>query len=457
MVFRIDNFSFANKNIELTKDQPSNSDHTFSLITGVNAVGKSRLLTSIIQSYLTNGKKYEMYKVDSILIDHSIQMPNKIIAITNSLSDKFPIKNSKSHVYEYFGNKSNGNNLVYDKFSFIKKIIIRNDINYKCVCRTFYYLGFLPYFEIILKHTLSKKIISPLELTEIYEQNSSYLKKENFILNVESPSENELLFLYTLKKINYKKKNLKYNEFQLIYDIFFGNNLINLNKFTIQHYYYYQSRASNLSHEQLKILLENDIIKITDVNLHEYEGQHYYIGEINKNNLINFNNLSSGQQALLNIFLSLSSCIEDNSLICIDEPEISLHPEWQMDLIVKLQELFLDYKGCHFIIATHSPQIVSGLSSNSGYIIDLKSNTTYSKDEYSKKSADFQLAKIFNTPGYNNEYLIRIGLSLLTKITQNLILTDEDYNNLNFLYDTQEELPENDVVYHLVNQIKALV
>lgn len=457
MVFRIDNFSFANKNIELTKDQPSNSDHTFSLITGVNAVGKSRLLTSIIQSYLTNGKKYEMYKVDSILIDHSIQMPNKIIAITNSLSDKFPIKNSKSHVYEYFGNKSNGNNLVYDKFSFIKKIIIRNDINYKCVCRTFYYLGFLPYFEIILKHTLSKKIISPLELTEIYEQNSSYLKKENFILNVESPSENELLFLYTLKKINYKKKNLKYNEFQLIYDIFFGNNLINLNKFTIQHYYYYQSRASNLSHEQLKILLENDIIKITDVNLHEYEGQHYYIGEINKNNLINFNNLSSGQQALLNIFLSLSSCIEDNSLICIDEPEISLHPEWQMDLIVKLQELFLDYKGCHFIIATHSPQIVSGLSSNSGYIIDLESNTTYSKDEYSKKSADFQLAKIFNTPGYNNEYLIRIGLSLLTKITQNLILTDEDYNNLNFLYDTQEELPENDVVYHLVNQIKALV
>ena len=80
MTFRIDNFSFANKNIKLTNDQIFNSKNTFSLITGVNAVGKSRLLTSIIQSYLSNGKKYEMYKIDSILIEHSIQMPNKIIA-----------------------------------------------------------------------------------------------------------------------------------------------------------------------------------------------------------------------------------------------------------------------------------------------------------------------------------------------------------------------------------------
>lgn len=456
MAFRIDNFSFANKNIQLTKDKPLNLEHTFSLITGVNAVGKSRLLTSIIQSYLTHGKKYEMYKVDSILIDHPIQMPNKIIAITNTLSDKFPIKNSKSNIYEYFGNKSNGT-IVYDRYAFIKKLILRDDINYHCICHTFYYLGFLPFLKISFRHTLKKNTLSPLDLKEIFKQNASFLEKENFILNIESPSEKELLMLYTLRKIYYKKKSVKQNELQLVYNIFFGNKYINFKNFSIENYYSYGSSSSSLSHEELSILLENDVVKISDVSLHSYTDNHYYSREISDENLIDFNSLSSGQQALLNIFLSLSSCIENNSLICIDEPEISLHPEWQTDLIIKLQELFLDYKSCHFIIATHSPQIVSGLSSESGYIIDLESNTTYSKDEYSKKSADFQLAKIFNTPGYNNEYLIRIALTLLSKITNKLDLNQSDRENLEILNTSLKDLPENDSVSFLIEQINALV
>ncbi|MDC4992500.1 ATP-binding protein [Acinetobacter baumannii] len=456
MPFRIKNFLFANKVIELSKDQTSNSEHTFSLITGINAVGKSRLLTSIIQSYLINSKKYEMFKVDSILIDHPIKMPNKIIAITNSLNDKFPLKNSKSYIYEYFGNKSNGN-IIYDRYAFIKKLITRKDVNHHCICHTFYYLGFLPFLEIYFKHTLKKSTLSPLEIQEIYNRNAIFFEKENLNLNIENPSEKELLLLYTLRKIYYKKKSIKQSEFQLVYNIFLGNNYINFNKLSIKCYYNYPARASSLTPEELNILLDNDVLKITDVNLHNYTEEDILKNKINENNLINFNNLSSGQQALLNIFLSLSSCIEDNSLICIDEPEISLHPEWQLELIIKLQELFLTYEGCHFIIATHSPQIVSGLCSESGYIIDLENNITYSKYEYSKKSSDFQLAKIFNTPGHNNEYLIRIALTILSKITGKIVLNKSDVDNLNLLNNSLNELPENDPVSFLIEQINALV
>ena len=454
MTFRIDNFSFANKNIKLTNDQPFNSENTFSLITGVNAVGKSRLLTSIIQSYLSNGKKYEMYKIDSILIEHPIKMPNKIIAITNSLSDKFPMKNPKSTIYEYFGNKSNGN-IIYDKYSFIKKLILRDDINYKCICHTFYYLGFLPFLKINFRHTLKKSTLSPLDLKEIYEKNYLFFKSVDFTLNIENPSDKELLLLYTLRRIYYKKKNVKKNEFDLVYNIFLGKNHINFNKFSIQHFYLYQSRACNLSNEELNILLENDILKITDVSLHNYTDENYFNKKINDDNLIDFNNLSSGQQALLNIFLSLSSCIENNSLICIDEPEISLHPEWQMELIIKIQDLFLEYTGCHFIIATHSPQIVSGLTSSNGFVIDLENNITYSAENYSKRSADFQLAKVFNSPGYNNEYILKICFHLLSVIKENKDPTHEDLKLLQDIDCFKKNLKLDDPSLYLIKQVQS--
>ncbi|WP_157758094.1 AAA family ATPase [Acinetobacter larvae] len=458
MAFRVNDFLFKNQNIILAKDHQFNSEHTFSLITGMNAIGKSRLLTSIIQSYLIYSKKYEMYDVDSILIDHPIQMPNKIIAITNALSDKFPEKNSKSRIYEYFGNKSNGS-IIYDRYASIKQLMMRDDLNYDCICHTFYYLGFLPFLKITLSHTLKKNTLSPLELIEIHERYYSLFDNVNFTLNTESPSENEQLFFYTLRKIYFRKKSIKQSEFNLIYNIFFGNNHVKFKKFDINHYYSYRSRTSAFSHEEIKILLENNILRITDVNLLMYSEEIPSPLNINKltDDFISFSNLSSGQQALLNIFISLSSCIEDNSLICIDEPEISLHPEWQMDFIIQLQELFLDYKGCHFIIATHSPQIVSGLSSESGYIIDLEKNITFSKEEYSKKSADFQLAKIFNSPGYNNEYLIRVALTILSKISKKIELNELDTENLNLLNSILCDLPTDDPVSFLIEQINALV
>ncbi|TOO95411.1 ATP-binding protein, partial [Vibrio parahaemolyticus] len=73
---------------------------------------------------------------------------------------------------------------------------------------------------------------------------------------------------------------------------------------------------------------------------------------------------SSGEQCLFLIFMGIISSIEDNALICIDEPEISLHPQWQEKFVDILNDSFSSYKGCHFIIATHSPLIVSDISSS---------------------------------------------------------------------------------------------
>ena len=52
--------------------------------------------------------------------------------------------------------------------------------------------------------------------------------------------------------------------------------------------------------------------------------------------------------------------MEENGTIILDEPEIHLHPEWQLkfaELIVLLQKEF----GMHILLTTHSPYFLNAI------------------------------------------------------------------------------------------------
>lgn len=68
--------------------------------------------------------------------------------------------------------------------------------------------------------------------------------------------------------------------------------------------------------------------------------------------------LSSGEQHLVALLYELFFKVAPNSLVLIDEPEISLHIAWQHDFVDDLAEITAI---CDFdaVIATHSPDIVS--------------------------------------------------------------------------------------------------
>jgi predicted ATP-binding protein involved in virulence len=68
--------------------------------------------------------------------------------------------------------------------------------------------------------------------------------------------------------------------------------------------------------------------------------------------------LSSGEQHLVALLYELLFRVAPNSLVLIDEPEISLHIAWQHDFVDDLAEIAAI---CDFdaIVATHSPDIVS--------------------------------------------------------------------------------------------------
>lgn len=67
--------------------------------------------------------------------------------------------------------------------------------------------------------------------------------------------------------------------------------------------------------------------------------------------------LSSGEQLELVMFYDLIFNASENTLILIDEPELSLHIKWQLDYVDELLQIISATK-FSAVLATHSPQII---------------------------------------------------------------------------------------------------
>jgi len=69
--------------------------------------------------------------------------------------------------------------------------------------------------------------------------------------------------------------------------------------------------------------------------------------------------LSSGEKQLFLRALSLKFLEVNNSIILIDEPEISLHPQWQRKIIDVYKSIGNNNQ---LIIATHSPHVIGNIT-----------------------------------------------------------------------------------------------
>lgn len=73
--------------------------------------------------------------------------------------------------------------------------------------------------------------------------------------------------------------------------------------------------------------------------------------------LIELKNLSSGEQQQIILFYDLLFQSNENQIYLIDEPEISLHVEWQRSFLSDITKI-IGFSKIKVIIATHSPQII---------------------------------------------------------------------------------------------------
>ena len=81
----------------------------------------------------------------------------------------------------------------------------------------------------------------------------------------------------------------------------------------------------------------------------------------NDDKVLDIHNLSTGMKTFAIIkMLLMNGTVEENGTIILDEPEIHLHPDWQLVLaetIVLLQNVF----GLHILITTHSPYFLRAI------------------------------------------------------------------------------------------------
>ena len=79
------------------------------------------------------------------------------------------------------------------------------------------------------------------------------------------------------------------------------------------------------------------------------------------------NELSSGEKQLFLRTLAIKMLNPENSVILIDEPELSLHPKWQQRIVDVYRKIG---KNNQIIIATHSPHILGSVKKDNIMLLD---------------------------------------------------------------------------------------
>lgn len=169
--------------------------------------------------------------------------------------------------------------------------------------------------------------------------------------------------------------------------------------------------------------------------------------------------MSSGEFAMLSTVLSITAAANDpHTLVLLDEPELSLHPNWQMTLIDNL-DMALKNKTCHLMIATHSHMLVSDLPMKRSTVTQIEKDdkgkltaTNISESTYGW-SAEEVLLKVFKTATDRNRYFgERVG-TLLEKMGNNTISPKDVTSELKELQEISQHLSDIDPMKMILNTI----
>jgi len=410
------------------------SENIFTTIVGQNGTGKSRLLKSILEDLIKNN-------------DRRIQASNRhynMIAISPSPYDKFPILNYPNNSYTYLGLRG-----LYSpnmSKSYLSKII-------------FYLLSSLVDKQNKIDNLMN--ILDYLNYEKFLNLKFEFVGKRFLeIINEYEKDLPDTKRLYMLSNIRSCKK---YSEYFFNRD----GNIINNNDFQnlieVSSLIGYQHRLKkpivlitnngicidsniNLNLKHIMFMLKFEILKLKDVFLEKKE----------INQVFSINNASSGEQSIIMSMLGIASKIENGSLICIDEPEVCLHPAWQEKYIKFLMNTFKDYKGCHFLIATHSPQITSKLEDENCYVMSMDDGKLVDASTLNNKSIDFQLAHVFKSPGFKNEYLTRELISLITLISEGKGQEELYSSKITEILALKDVIDDDDPVKELIKMVESV-
>lgn len=426
-------------------------NNCYTILTGKNGVGKSRLISELAREYTVHcGVSREEYALHNHY--KSADQP-KIIAVSTSPFDKFPLPRKKLSTYEisnyrYVGIRNYGSfgsspiSLISSAMSGIfEKLTLGAEFNR--LIKVFDVLGFAQEVQFIFKLNNRSSYQPEFDRLNFDPNNELHniLKSYNIPLEFRVLDSLDGLDHSSIREITDALSFLtflqnKKETISLTVDFTSSKKVI----FNNEAFY------DDILMKSVSVLLKSNIIRLMDVKLYKHGF-----------GTMSLRRASSGEQCMLVMMLGIAGHISDYSIVLIDEPEISLHPKWQENFTSLLIEVFSNYTGCQFIIATHSPQIVSNLRRPSCFVASITKREVYNASKYAFQSSDFQLAELFNAPGTKNEYITRLAFSLLSKVKKQRFVSPEDEVKLKQLLDFTPELREDDTVLELILTIKEVM
>lgn len=419
----------------------------FTVIVGKNGVGKSRLLSNIAKKCIRH------YSVVPELLQHrESEIFPKLIAVSTSPFDKFPSNRKSTNPqdietnYRYVGMRGEGPFGASSAVSLLSSAakgwlekLARLD-NTANLLDVFESLSFEPHAVFVFKPGYIGKSMPDVEVRNYF---GSEVLQEVDSLNINYDISLDARYISQLTSYNEEQRHSIYEAMIEVNRFESARKAVTLTvDFATGDFYAGTHYASGGLAKAILTLLNAGLMRLMDIRLHKKS-----FGPMS------LKRASSGEQCLLVMMFGIAGHITDNSIILIDEPEISLHPRWQEEFIVMLTRTFSSYAGCQFIIATHSPQIISRLPSEGCYVTSLSDYTVRRSVNFSKRSADYQLAELFDAPGVMNEYIARLAFSLLSKVKAAKRVTDESWVELSRLKSLAKNIDRWDPTKELVESV----
>lgn len=134
----------------------------------------------------------------------------------------------------------------------------------------------------------------------------------------------------------------------------------------------FQNKNEKVGDVQKKVFDEiNEIFEILEINVKvediSQDGRNIPIFKNSAGEKFDINELSSGEKQLFLRTLAIKMLDPENSIILIDEPELSLHPKWQQQIVDVYKKIG---KNNQIIIATHSPHILGSVKKENIILLD---------------------------------------------------------------------------------------
>ena len=410
------------------------------------------------ENFNSNDKKYISYllKNGKFISTAEAILPTAIVANSIMLTDKYPIYNSVEvfPIYKYLGIRNKTQNA--STRSYVRKTIefivqeFDSSVFRQGLINASEFLGLGKAIEIVY-YTLN---------TNFFFQKAGLTPEmlNNYFTSIKETYDNSPTTapfkLNTYLKLSENKELIK-EICRFCNQLSEGERLIKIPNRVVKKIKY--NIISETSFQQLKsefILLEHlrqlGILTAPDVQL-------------NRSGDYSLQESSSGEYHFFSSMVGLMATIKSNSLIFIDEPEVSLHPNWQMQYLTFLRKLFpgKEFSSSHLMVATHSHFLISDLDGQNSKIIGLRRNREISVvnlpenvDTYGWSAEDV-LFNIFNVTSTRNRYISAAISELLDDLSKGSLTSVNllDKNKYEMLINLRDNLKSVDPLKEVVDSI----